>query len=90
MHIWHGRVLKYCHCLTPPLLLVDESGSPVSCSATLGVSSSWSHFVMAMYSLQSGCVSLTSATCRVRMHTTLSIAAIFLPCVAGCSSGECL
>ena len=37
-----------------PLLLLEESNSPASCSATLGVSSSWSHFVMAMYSLQSG------------------------------------
>ena len=52
----------------PPLLLDEESGSPVSCSAMLGGSSSWSHFVMAMYSLQSGCVSRTSATCVIRMR----------------------
>ena len=40
----------------------------MSCSAMLGGSSSWSHFVMAMYSLQSGCVSRTSATCIIKLR----------------------
>ena len=45
----------------------------MSCSATLGTSSSWSHLVMAMYSLQSGCVSLTSATCIIHRHPLMSM-----------------
>ena len=56
-----------------PLLLDEESGSPLSCSAMLGGSSSWSHFVMAMYSRQSGCVSRTSATCIIRCSGPVSI-----------------